>query len=82
VDNGLHTTSTGQTIHQELIKQSCLQRILFYRFCLQRIFSIKQIFPVALLVSNNILSMGHFISVSYLVYRFIGVENNSNSNIQ
>jgi len=42
-------------------KKSCLWHILFHGVCLQRIWSCKQI-----------LSVGHFISVSSLVYQFNG----------
>ena len=31
--------------------------------------------PLKAFVSRKILSVGQFISVSYLVYRFIGIEN-------
>jgi len=31
---------------------------------------------------HQILSVGHLISVSYLVYQFIGIEKDSNSNTQ
>ena len=33
------------------------------------------VLPAAPFVSLKILSVGQFISVSYLVYRFIGIEN-------
>jgi len=46
------------------------------------VFSQKKFASGAFLVYTRILSMGHFISVLALVYRFIGLENDSNSNTQ
>jgi len=40
------------------------------------------VLPAAHFVSKKMLSVGRFISVSYLVYRFIGIENDSDSNTQ
>jgi len=52
-------------------KKSWLQRIFFHQSCL-RCYFFHTIF----------LSVGYLISVSCLVYRFIGFENDSNSNNQ
>ena len=42
VNNDLHTASTEQTTHQDSVKKSCLRRIFFHKFCLQRIFPKKK----------------------------------------
>jgi len=37
VENKLHTALTGQSTHEDLVKEFGLRRILFDKFCLRRI---------------------------------------------
>ena len=78
MNNELHTTSTGQITHQDSVKKilpaALYEFFSFHKFCFIS-FQLEKILPAAYFVSLDILSVGQFISVSYLVYRFIGIEN-------
>ena len=62
-------------------KKSYLRPIFFDMFCLRRSLFTKNL-ACATFFLTKILSMGHFISVLSLVYRFISIENDSNSKTQ
>jgi len=73
----LHQDSRGQNNYKDSVKKSCLRRIFFDKFCLRRSLLQNNLVCGALFFTK-ILFMGHLISVSSLVYRFIGIENDSN----
>jgi len=80
-----HTTFTGQSTHQDLVKKSGLRRILFNKTCLRRISfhkksSLRRMFFIKNLLFNH--SGMHAFEVYYSVYQYINGENDSNSNIE
>ena len=46
------------------------------------VFLLKKIYLRRIFLDSKILYVGHLISVSTVVYRFIGIGNDSNSNTQ
>jgi len=61
-------------------KKSCLWRIAFQKFCLQRMFS-KKCLPAAHFVLTKKPCLSFYCSV-FFVYWLISIENHSNSNTQ
>jgi len=79
----LHTISIGQSTHWDLVKKSGLRRILFDRSCLQHILFHKKsglwrIFFIQFFLQPTCI----WFEASYYVYRFIGGENDLNSNTE
>jgi len=68
VNNDLYITSTEQSTHQDSVKQKCLRHLF------------PTLFPCSVFFAKRNLVVGRLISLSSLVYRFIDIENDSNSN--
>jgi len=82
VDNHLHTTSRGGSTHLDSVnKNLACGAFSFTSFACGAVLSQKNLACRTFFLSK-ILSMGHSISVPSLVYRFIDVENDSNSKNQ
>ena len=77
MNNDAHTTSTGQSTHsvQKIMPAAHFFLIIF---ACGAVFN-QKILPAALFLHTKNLCVRHLISVSSLLYRFIGIENKSNS---
>jgi len=62
--------------------KSCLLRIFLHKFFLRRILFTKKSCFRPIFCHQKISPVGRLISVSCLVYQFIGIENDSNSKTQ
>jgi len=63
VKNNLHTTSTGQTTHQDSVKKNCLRRVLFHKLCLRR--NLFRKLPAAYFVIQNVVCGAFYFSVLF-----------------
>jgi len=81
VNNDLHTTSTGQSTHQDSVKNICPAPDFLTILPAAHSFH-KKSYLRRIAFHKKILSVGHLISVSCLIYQFVGIGIDSNSNTE